>query len=70
MKPSIASILALTGSIAGCQQLPPTYGSSSQMQQAAPTSQAAPASTHKAAPNPAEFDKQMAQVQENLKMMQ
>ncbi|WP_136416099.1 hypothetical protein [Herbaspirillum sp. ST 5-3] len=56
MKSMIVVAMALASSIAFAQQTAPSAASSAQAKQTAP--------------NPAEFDKQMAQVQENMKKMQ
>jgi len=64
MKRIIFSILSLTSTVAACQQAAPVSGS------AARTQAAATAASQQATPDPAEFDKQLALVQENVTKMQ
>lgn len=64
MKRIIFSVLSLTSAVAACQQAAPVSD------QAAKTQAAATAPIQQATPDPAEFDKQMALVQENVTKMQ
>ncbi len=64
MKRNLLPIMALAGAIAACQQTTPLSGAFAQTPPAATT--ASPPST----PNPAEFDKQMARVEESMTKMQ
>jgi len=64
MKRVIFCILSLTSAVAACQQAAPVSDSTAKTQAAA----AAP--SQQTTPDPAEFDKQIALVQENLTKMQ